>query len=45
MSDARHHHAHREIIFVPVPCGGSPETIRQTKPGRYPRDHARLLDV
>jgi hypothetical protein len=38
MSEARHHHAHREIIIVPVPCGGSPETIRQTKPGRYPRN-------
>jgi hypothetical protein len=32
----RHHRASREIIFVPVPCGGSPEVIRQNKPGRYP---------
>ena len=30
MSDARHHHV--QIVFV----GGSPETIRQNKPGRYP---------
>lgn len=32
----RHHRASREIIFVPVPCGGSPEPHRQAKPPRYP---------
>jgi hypothetical protein len=40
MPDARHHH----VILVPVPypvlvetpAAGSPESIRQTKPGKYP---------
>ena len=44
MSDARHHHAHAPaVIIVPVPIlapfeGGSPESIRQTKPPRYPSE-------
>ena len=39
MSDARHHHASREIIIVPVPVPyeiGSPKVAREVKP-RYPR--------
>jgi hypothetical protein len=32
----RHHRASREIIFVEVPCGGSPEPLRRGRPPRYP---------
>jgi hypothetical protein len=37
--DYRHHRASRDVqvIIVPVPCGGSPEPLRQAKPGPYPR--------
>ena len=34
--DRRHHRVSREIIFVPVPVAGSPEPLRQAKPGKYP---------
>jgi hypothetical protein len=38
-SNFRHHRASRDgpvVVLVPIPVGGSPESIRQTKP-RYPR--------
>jgi hypothetical protein len=38
MSDARHHRASREIIFVEVPVGGSPKVARIPRPPRYPVD-------
>jgi hypothetical protein len=38
MSDFRHHRASREIIFVPVPVGGSPEPFREVKPGQFKRN-------
>ena len=41
MSDARHHRAGRDtqIVLVPYPVyeSGSPETLRQSKPPKYPR--------
>lgn len=36
--DFRHHRVSREIIFVPVPVGGSPELIRQSRPPAYKRN-------
>jgi hypothetical protein len=39
MPDARHH-----VVFVAVPVAGSPEPLRQSKPGPYPvnqRSHWR----
>jgi hypothetical protein len=44
VSDARHHHASREIIFVPVPVlvevpeAGSPKNVRAIKPDPHPPD-------
>lgn len=32
----RHHHAHREIIFIEVPTAGSPKEGRRGKPPAYP---------
>ena len=34
----RHHRATPQVIIVPVPCGGSPEPVRNVKPGKYPHD-------
>ena len=38
MSDARHHTAHREIIFIEVPVAGSPKEGRRLRPGPYKRN-------
>jgi len=35
MSEFRHHHA-VQIVFVETPAAGSPKTLREVKPGRYP---------
>ena len=38
MSDnyRRHVATRREIVFIEVPVAGSPKTLREVKPGRYP---------
>jgi hypothetical protein len=37
MDSYRHHVATRPVVvFVPVPCGGSPETWRRQPPPAYP---------
>jgi hypothetical protein len=40
MSDARHHHASRDVavVFVEVPVGGSPKEANRQPPPRYPRN-------
>jgi hypothetical protein len=44
MPNARHHHAHCDVVFVAVPVAGSPEPLRRQPPPAYPvnqRSHWR----
>ena len=35
--DYRRHHA-VQVIFVETPAAGSPKSLREVKPGQYPRN-------
>ena len=40
MDSYRHHVATRPVVvFVPVPCGGSPAPLDRSKPAKYPFQH------